>query len=225
MDTQRLILLFIFGFSVLMLWEAWEKEHRPKPAPRIEATQQGVPSPAAPATATATAKPPANSVPAADPAVAKGETIRVTTDLLVADIDTLGGTLKYLELTRHRDSRDPTKNFVLLGPEHRYEAQSGLTGDSGPNHRTAWRALPGERSLAPGRDAVEVRLVAQGKDGLQVEKVYVFKRDSYVIDVSLEIRNSSAAPVATYGYFQLTHDGRPDTQLNSVAATFGAQSF
>jgi len=29
MDTQRLILLFIFGFSLLMLWEAWDKEHRP----------------------------------------------------------------------------------------------------------------------------------------------------------------------------------------------------
>jgi YidC/Oxa1 family membrane protein insertase len=29
MDTQRLILFFIFGFSLLMLWDAWEKEHRP----------------------------------------------------------------------------------------------------------------------------------------------------------------------------------------------------
>ena len=26
MDTQRLILFFIFGFSLLMLWDAWEKE-------------------------------------------------------------------------------------------------------------------------------------------------------------------------------------------------------
>ena len=31
MDTQRLILFFIFGFSLLMLWDAWEKENRPKP--------------------------------------------------------------------------------------------------------------------------------------------------------------------------------------------------
>jgi YidC/Oxa1 family membrane protein insertase len=45
MDTQRLILLFIFGFSVLMLWEAWEREHRPKPAAVAPAAQQGVPSP------------------------------------------------------------------------------------------------------------------------------------------------------------------------------------
>jgi YidC/Oxa1 family membrane protein insertase len=222
MDTQRLILLFIFGFSVLMLWEAWEKEHRPKPPATAStaASQQTVPTPAAPATG----KPPPSTVPAAD-AVTKGEMVRVTTDLLVADVDTLGGTLKRVELTRHKDSKDPTKGLVLIGAEHRYEAQSGLSGDAGPNHRSLWKVLPGERSLAPGRDAVELRLAAQGKDGLEVQKVYTFKRDSYVIDVALEIRNPGAAPVATYGYFQLTHDGRPETDTNSVAATFGAQSF
>jgi YidC/Oxa1 family membrane protein insertase len=229
MDTQRLILLFIFGFSVLMLWEAWEKEHRPKPAVTSPAAsvQQGVPAPSAPATptgATASPKPPASAVPAVD-AVKGGETVRITTDLLVADIDSLGGTLKRVELVRHKDSNDWSKNLVLLGPEHRYEAQSGLTGDTGPNHRTAWRVLPGERSLAAGQDAVELRLTAQGKDGLEVQKIYTFRRDSYVIDVALEIRNPGAAAVATFGYFQLTHDGRPETSTNSVAATFGAQSF
>ena len=46
-----------------------------------------------------------------------------------------------------------------------------------------------------------------------------------MIDVALEIRNSASAPAATYAYFQLTHDGTPDTPTNSIAATFGAQSF
>ena len=31
MDTQRLILLVIFSFSLLMLWEAWQKEQHPVP--------------------------------------------------------------------------------------------------------------------------------------------------------------------------------------------------
>ena len=34
MDVQRLILLFVFGFSVLLLWEGWQRESRPKPAPQ-----------------------------------------------------------------------------------------------------------------------------------------------------------------------------------------------
>src|SRR5262245_28309678 len=118
MDTQRLILLFIFGFSVLMLWEAWQKETRPKPAPA--AVQQGVPAPGVPAPAKPAAAAPAapGAVPSAAAPAAQGEIVRVRTDLLVAEIDTVGGTLKRLELIKHKDSADPNKNFVLLGPEH-----------------------------------------------------------------------------------------------------------
>src|SRR5205807_3372548 len=140
MDTQRLILLFIFGFSLLMLWEAWDKEHRPKPPPAAPSAQQAVPAPAT-AVATPEARAPAGAVPAAAEPAASGETLRVTTDLLIAEIDTLGGTLKRLELLRHRDSSDPSKNYVLLGPHHAYEAQSGITGEAGPNHRSLWHAL------------------------------------------------------------------------------------
>ena|SRR5258708_2107728 len=121
MDTQRLILLFIFGFSLLMLWEAWQRENRPKPPPTPPAVQQTVPTPekpAAPGVPGGAQKPtPPAGVPAAAP-TAKGEIVRVTTDLFVADIDTLGGTLKHLELTRHKDSADPNKDLALLGPDH-----------------------------------------------------------------------------------------------------------
>jgi len=229
MDVQRLILLFIFGFSVLMLWEGWQREHQPKPAPQAPSSQQqGVPVPAAPATPgqapAPTAKPAPSAVPATE-APARGQTVRVTTDLVVADIDTLGGTLKRLELLRHKDSEDEKKNLVLLAADRRYEAQSGIAGEGGPNHRTLWRLLPGERSLASGAESVEVRLAAQGRDGLEVQKVYTFKRGSYVVDVSLELRNSRQQPVNAYAYFQLTHDGRPLSDANTLAQSFGAQSY
>jgi YidC/Oxa1 family membrane protein insertase len=223
MDTQRLILLVIFSFSLLMLWEAWEKEKRPKPAAPAPAAQQGVPAPAPAQPSVPTTKPQA-TVPATD-AAAKGEVVRVSTDLINAEVDTLGASLRRIELLRHKDSKDPTKPLALLGPTHRYEAQSGLAGEGGPNHRTLWRAQPGERALAPGRDAVELRLVAAGRDGVEVHKVYTFKRNSYVIDVTLELRNPGSAPLATYTYFQLTHDGKPDENPNTIAETFGAQSF
>ena len=228
MDTQRLILLFIFGFSLFLLWEAWERENRPKP-PAASVQLQGVPAPAKPAVtgptplATAPATAPSTGVPAAAPA-AKGETVRVTTDLLIVDVDTLGGTLKRLELKGHKDSSDPSKNYVLFG-RHSYEAQSGLTGEAGPNHRAVWRAEPGERDLAPGKDTVELRLSAAGRDRLEVQKVYTFRRDSYVVDVTLELRNRGGAPVATYAYFQLIHDGKVESNSNAVADTFGAHSF
>jgi YidC/Oxa1 family membrane protein insertase len=223
MDTQRLILLFIFGFSVLMLWEAWERDHRPKPAPVAQQVQQpGIPVPTKPGVPGA---PPSQAVASAPAPEARGEIIRVSTDLVIAEIDTLGGTLKRLELLRHKDSNDLEKHFVLLSPAHHYEAQSGLTGDGGPNHRTVWRAAPGPRALEDGADTLELRLVASGKDGVEVEKIYRLHRNSYVVDVELRVRNPGPAPLATYGYFQLTHDGKPEGNRNAVAETFGARSF
>jgi YidC/Oxa1 family membrane protein insertase len=230
MDTQRLILLVIFSFSLLMLWEAWEKEKRPKPAPPPPAAQQSVPAPTAPpaqgtpAAPAAAAKPPAAMVPGAAP-VAKGETVRVATDLMRAEIDTLGGTLKRVELLKHKDSADPTRNFVLFGPDHHYEAQSGLTLEGGPNHLSVWSANVKEVALEPGQDSVEVRLTGSGRDGVSVEKVYTFRRGSYVIDVALQIQNRGGASLTPYAYFQFTHDGKPTSNVNSVAETFGAQSF
>jgi YidC/Oxa1 family membrane protein insertase len=113
MDTQRLILFFVFGFSLLMLWDAWEKDHRPRPvaqAPQAtQATPAGVPQAPAAAGPAAVAQPapaPADvRVPGAAAPTLKGETIIVRTDLVVAEIDTLGATLKKLELLKHKEQK------------------------------------------------------------------------------------------------------------------------
>jgi len=228
MDTQRLILFFVFGFSLLMLWDAWEKDHRPKPVPQVSSTA-AVPTPVAPAPAVPTTAPaqPARQadVPDAAASAEKGETITVHTDLLVAEIDTLGGTLKRIELLKQKEAKDSSKNLVLLGPEHQYEAQTGLAGEGGPNHRTLWSVQPGNTTLGTGEQTLEVRLSAQGKDGLAATKLFRFKRNSYVIDVALEIRNSGVQPASPFAYFQLTHNGKSAAHGNAVADSFGARSF
>ncbi|MGH9578027.1 MAG: membrane protein insertase YidC, partial [Terriglobales bacterium] len=233
MDTQRLILFFIFGFSLLMLWDAWEKDHRPMPVAQVPraSSPAALPTPAAKpgaqpaAAATPAQHAPDGSVPGAAAPAAKGERIVVRTDLVVAEIDTLGATLKRVELLKHKEAKDSLKNLVLLGPEHQYEAQSGLSGEGGPNHRTLWSVQPGDTTLGAGEETLEVRLSAQGKDGLTATKLYRFKRDSYVIEVALEIGNAGAQPVSPYAYFQLTHDGKSSADANAIAETFGAQSF
>ncbi|HEX9182071.1 MAG TPA: membrane protein insertase YidC [Burkholderiales bacterium] len=242
MDTQRLILFFIFSFSLLLLWDAWEKERRPKPAPVPQVQQApGVPTPAkplAPTPAPAAVPAPAGAVPApaatsaavvpgAVPAAApaSAETVQVRTDLLVADIDALGGTLKRLELLKHKDQQDATKNFVLLGPEHAYAAQSGLIGEGMPNHRTLWRVLPGERTLAAGAKELQLRLEADGPNGLKVSKLYTFRRDSYLVDVAFELQNAGAAPVATHAYYQIVRDGKAPAGENAMMYVFTGPAY
>ncbi|HNH36020.1 MAG TPA: membrane protein insertase YidC, partial [Rhodocyclaceae bacterium] len=56
MDNRRLILLMVFGFSLVMLWEAWQKQSHPQPAP-VAGTQAPAASGAAAVPAAPTAPP------------------------------------------------------------------------------------------------------------------------------------------------------------------------
>jgi YidC/Oxa1 family membrane protein insertase len=189
MDIQRLILFFVFSFSLLLLWEAWQKELRPPVVP-APTTQGGVPTPSAPAVSAQGAKTPTDAPPSAAPAGTKtGERLRVRTDTMLAEIDTQGGDLAYLELLKHKDTRDEKKNFVLFGPEHRYAAQSGLIGEGLPNHRTLFQAAGREFESGRGQDSLDVRLEASSANGVKVAKIS-FHRGSYRVDVR---RSSTAA--------------------------------
>jgi YidC/Oxa1 family membrane protein insertase len=207
MDTRRLILFVVFSFSLLMLWEAWQKEMRPALPAGTATSQAVVPTPSALGEA-----PQAKGV-SVPPSAAQGEAgprelLKVSTDFLRAEIDTRGGDISYLELLQQKDSGDGTKNILLFGPEHHYAAQSGLIGTGLPNHRTPFRAQGKEFSLAPGQDTIEVRLEASGPQGVKVAKILTFHRGSYRIDLAEEIVNGTSAPLAADAYFQLTRDGQ-----------------
>ena len=206
MDTQRLILFFVFSFSLLLLWEAWQKEIRP-PAPASSPTQGTVPTPSTregtPAGRSANALPP-SSAPAGKPR----ERLRVRTDTVLAEIDTQGGDIVYLELLKQKDTLHEAQNFVLFGPEHRYSAQSGLIGESLPNHRTLFHASAREFTLEQGQERLEVRLQANTPEGIRVTKILTFYPASYRIDVAEEIANGTDKPFETHAYFQIIRDGK-----------------
>ncbi|MBI3140900.1 MAG: membrane protein insertase YidC [Rhodocyclales bacterium] len=220
MDNQRLILLLVFSFSLVMLWDAWQKQGQPAPATQ-SAAQQASP---VPAPTVAPAGPAAVPVPGQATAPAAAAKAVVKTDLLVAEISSTGGDLINLELARHKATEDKTKNFVLLdrGKEHLYLAQSGLIGEGLPNHKTEFKLAPGTYELKPGADTLELRLEAPAAAGVKVAKIYTFHRGSYLIDVGYEIANQGPEPLAAHAYYQLTRDGKvPQAGLTNVATFTG----
>jgi YidC/Oxa1 family membrane protein insertase len=228
MDTQRIVLLVIFSFSLVLLWDAWEKANQPPPQFAAPAAQnQGIPTrspqPSTSNLPAATASPErATGVPGASAPATQGATVEVRTDLLLATINTVGGTLERLELLKHKAQADENKDFVLLGRTFDYEAESGLIGEGFPNHHTLWHLLPGPRELAAAADKLEVRLVAEGPNGLSVEKVYTFHRNRYLVDVAFDIKNQGTAPVTADAYFQLVrNDKEPPGQTHASRTYFG----
>ncbi|MGE5468773.1 MAG: membrane protein insertase YidC [Ignavibacteria bacterium] len=229
MDTRRLILLFVFGFSLIMLWNAWQRKNAPAPVPAAQ-TQTGkaagdasVPTPNAAAPA-ATSAVPATAAPAA----ATPQTPRATvkTDLFEAVVSAQGGDLVHLELFKLHAIDDMTKNFVLIDEANQYAAQSGLIGAGLPNHKTTWQLPAGELALKDGENELRLRMTAAGENGVQVAKTYVFHRGSYMIDVEYEITNNGSAAVTPSAYFQFVRDGKdPVGGTTRMVSTFTGPAF
>lgn len=253
MDIQRTILWVVFGMSILFLWDSWQKsqgrppmfgspavEKKADPAAAAKAgdTPAAVTAPGAPSRDSSVPQPlvtkaaapalPAVAVPPAEPVAGRGERVRIETDMLRIDIDTVGAVLSRVELLKQKVTPDWTANGVIgvvtgkkqdtearivlleLTPNRTYLAQSGVIGapeSSGfPTHRTEWKLIEGPRALAAGSDTLTVKFAAES-GAVRVVKSYTFHRGRYDVDVTHEVTNLSEAPVAPSLYLQIMRDG------------------
>lgn len=215
MDFQRLILIAALSFTLLMMWQAWQEDYgQPRPQP----VTQGEAAPAE-AAATASGKTdipgaPAQSAqaPADAPTLTnqakRAERIRVTTDVYDIEIDTTGGDLRRVDLLKYPVSIDqPDQPFRLMDDGSEFHiAQAALLGGSdspAPNHHQIFSAEKSSYTMQEGEQSLEVRLSWSDESGVRVDKIYTFKRDSYVIDVDFEVYNNSGQPWSGHIYRQL----------------------
>ena len=219
MPLEQLRTLLIVGMCVVvfLMWQQWRIDYGPAPteAPSVTREDGGeVPAPAPATLSEDTGVPeiPSDAIeeqvaPATTaPSVAEREVVSVRTDVVSAEIDLAGGNLHRLELLHYPVSVDrPNFPFRLLGdiePDV-FVAQSGLlSAADAPNHRARFRAARREYALG-NADELEVRLDWESDGPIGVTKVYTFRRDSYLIDVSYEVRNNADTPWAgrLYGQF------------------------
>ncbi|MEO5862683.1 MAG: membrane protein insertase YidC [Burkholderiales bacterium] len=222
METQRLVALFVFFFSAFLLWTAWQKQYAPNPPTPSNATpsstSNSVPIPSSSKTAASTAVTPSSD----GGSLARGERIRVTTDLMIAQIDTLGGDIRQVELVKHKASEDKTRNLVIFNDStpQIYVAQSGLIGVGLPNHKSRFSADAAQYQLDPSKDLLTVRLTSQVSNGIAVVKQYVFHRGNYVVDVSFEIENKGAVAITPDAYFQFLKFGEAPSSNPFGITTF-----
>jgi len=243
MDNKKIVLLIIFSTSLLFLWDAWIKEQEKFNNPpaitqadsSTESTQSrnddNLPVPGSELTSSQ-ASPDTNGIPASGGnedsvtprLLPSGEQIRVVTDKVIAEIDTIGGDLRRLELLQQPSSEDKDTPYALLYSEaaRTYIAQSGLVGEGLPNHKTTFRAESDIRNyeLSSGEDKIVIRLLAPEAQGVQVVKTYTFHRDSYVIDIGFEVENKGDATVRPFAYFQMLRDGNPPPAKTMMIPTF-----
>lgn len=222
MDTQRLFLFVIFSFSLVLVWDGWQRYQHPQEAIIQQPAVKAMPK------APTEIKRLDAIAEAATPMIG-GKTITVTTDMLFVEINTLGGDLQKLALIKHPDSQDKTKPFVLFDRgvgSHNYSEQSGLIGYGLPNHNTVYQAEKDSYKLAEGSDTLQVKLSASTVNGISVVKTLTFNKGSYEVQVSYDVNNGSKDKLETSAYFQLIRNGEEPAGATKFVPTYtGAAVF
>jgi YidC/Oxa1 family membrane protein insertase len=243
MDIRRTILLMIFSFSLLMLWNSWQVHQGnpplfgappPKAAPAATApadagatsSQVGVPN--APAQASTPGAAP--TVPGISPAPAtQAKTFTVKSDVLALTFDLQGAQLIRADLLMVPGKDDKKQPFVLLSREagHTYVVQSGLTGapvgSLYPTHLANYTLVTDAKELSGNTLVVKFE---SESSGVKLTKTFTLTRGSYAIAVDHQIENLSAQPVTPSVYLQITRDGSdPMGQSNTPSFLQGPISF
>jgi YidC/Oxa1 family membrane protein insertase len=136
--------------------------------------------------------------------------VRVTTDTIDVWIDRLGGDIVRVELPRYPVSIEkPNDPFLLLDrrADHVYIAQSGLVGRDGPDGSGTRPLYDAAHNEFDFRGGGELRLRTV-ENAVEIDKIFKFSADEYVVEVDYEIVNQSDHPFEARQFAQLKRDSR-----------------
>jgi len=233
MDIRRTILLMIFAFSLLMLWNNWQvkggggslfapstvSSNTPAtPATQSSASAVGVPQ--APVTNQGSQTPPQLIVP---PTSTQSKPFVIKTDVLQLTFDLIGAQIVQAELLKFSAISDKSKPTLLLEqtPAHTYVVQTGLTGaptgQSYPTHLSLFTPVTTDTVMTG--DTLPIPFVAES-DGVRLTKTFTLHRGTYAIDVEHKIENLTSSSINPSVYLQISRDGRDPENTSSFYHTF-----
>lgn len=230
MENRRFILIGLLGAVLFFLYQAWQKDYAVSEVASISSPsangEQDLPKASAasePGQGSASAEPLAAAV---TPAV---QTIRVETDVFIAEISTRGGELRRLELKNYAAIKDHPEPMSLLDDrnERLFVLQSGVAGTSVPlsSPDTLYSSEQTQYQLAAGTDSLSVVLHYQSPEGVQLSKTYVFKRGSYEIGLEQSVKNTGATALTLSPFVRLVRTAYKPGGEPKFAHTFTGVGF
>jgi len=234
MDIRRTILLMIFAFSLLMLWNNWQVhqtgsslfgETPSDSQPANNGGNQTAPNGtgAVPVAPTATAPSIQTSEPQAPaPIPAPSETVTIETDVYRLTFDLTGAQIIRAELLNYPTKDDSSQPTALLQQDgvRTYIVQTGVIGPADTNYPThlAPFSMISSETVMQG-DELPVSFVSES-GGVRVTKTFTFLRGQYVIDVKHTVENLTDQTVTPSVYLQITRDGDDPDDTSSFYHTF-----
>jgi YidC/Oxa1 family membrane protein insertase len=227
---NRTTIWLVLVISLVLLWDSWTVYNggtshffRSSDAAKKESVKKSTAKsdvPELPSKSVKASTPNASAIPTKSGNSVEHGLIRISTDVFLVDIDSEGGVVKRVELLKHVDKVDSTKNTVLFDTQspRTYIGQTGLIGGSFPNHKTNFVAKPGPRSTD---NANEIQLVLEGEqNGVKLTKTFTFKRGDYVIGLKHDVKNLTKAAIEPSLYLQILRDGDKPEGESKLMSTF-----
>jgi len=217
-DMKKLLLYFALLFIGLSLWGQWMNNKNKTESP---AAAQSQPSTSVSSMAT-------SDVPRVDKIVAHKTTatvkakapdvdivpvsrlITVDTDTLKVKIDKQGGRIVGVALKDYPvslDKKDTPTRLISLKSDTFFVAESGLAeqpGGSWSDAKTQYKS-PKNHYKGTGDAPLVVNLTGQSRDGLFIEKQWVFNPKRYVFNLNYKLHNQSASDWKGRFYAQIRH--------------------
>ena len=212
MDNQRLFLWVALALLFWLNYQAWVNDyHTPEPPPQqasapAEGPAESAPLPALPGEAP---RPDAMAIPEGQAAAQPTGRIRVSTDVLDAEISLVGGDLVMTRLPTYPVAKNqPDVPVQLLSPEpgRLFVFRTGLrarenAGTTTPD--TVYNSPSATYELAAGEDALFVPLVADLGGGVTVTKTWRFERGKFSVGLDQTVTNQGEAPWEGASYLQI----------------------
>ncbi len=208
MEHARIFVAILLSFVVFFVWELFfmdrEGLRQTGQAPAVEAPISAQTAPVTAPTA-ASGNPsdgPVTAVPLPSQRAGALENaarrIQVENRFYRLEIDEIGGSIKRVELKDYRQEvTKDAKPYLLLDPEvPGGSSWIGMKGEADQSFQSArFKADTEAQQLNADQGPVKLVLRHMGPSGLQVEKIYSFTPDSYLIQMDVLITNGSGQPI------------------------------
>jgi len=219
MDIKTIFLYAAFAIVSFNLWTEWNHVH-----PNIEKTEKvaKVEEPIVHTQSNAALEPTIKTI--------SDQFVSVKTDVLNLKIDLQNGDLVYASLLKFPKSlKTDAQPFTLFQQniQQQYYAVSNfieMKGNQPENIKIQYTCPQVNYALAENQNELTVTFQGFNSLGLKVDKVYRFKRGSYVIEVNYTIQNLSPQIFKTYLNQQLVWQNPqvPESSMFQIGSFTGA---
>lgn len=200
-NSRNLILFMVLAMAVLLGWNYFF------PPPQVSPQE-------------ITRTTPAAQTAAVESTLQKSRPLRVKTDVFNIVIDEDSGDIRGLSMPYYNAASDAEQAFVLFQntAKDTYVAQSPILDNQSGQYLPAVFQAAADRYTLSG-DTLEVRLRAEG-EGFRADKIYTFRKGSYLIGLKHEITNTGSAPLDISAVYRLLRDNHDPEGENRFAYTY-----